>query len=412
MPPSQPRTPALSPREREVAALVAEGLTNRQIAERLFISERTVDGHLEHLREKLAVSSRAQVATWFVGQSNAIAPPTRAPTARTRRPSRAVLAIGLAALLIVLVFAGVLALRPRTPTTQSVGTLHVVWDTNGAEYPFSFPGPIALGSDESIYVFDLGHDSVQKRDTTTGLYDTLWGGLGTGNGQFVTYCPAGASCPPACPSFCRAGGAIAVDREGQVWVLDLTGRVQVFNNAGVFQSGWRRQGTGPGELGGTGSYPGGIAFYSDGDVVISDGLRVQEFTGEGTYVGLIGIAAKPGGVAIDSRDDLYVAEGVVAGRILKYNSAGTLMLTIPNTAFLGAEWIATDRNDDLWVLEGTGNYLKKFDPNGHLLREWELAGFVNRWALAVAADGEVYVTDLPGGYSPESGGRLSKLTLH
>src|ERR1700686_5158635 len=61
--------PILSRREREVAGLVAEGLTNREIAKRLFISERTADGHLEHIREKLSVSSRAQVAAWFVAQS-------------------------------------------------------------------------------------------------------------------------------------------------------------------------------------------------------------------------------------------------------------------------------------------------------------------------------------------------------
>src|ERR1700694_3141684 len=62
--------PTLSRREREVAALVAEGLTNREIAQRLFISERTADGHLEHIREKLGTSSRAQVAAGFVQQSH------------------------------------------------------------------------------------------------------------------------------------------------------------------------------------------------------------------------------------------------------------------------------------------------------------------------------------------------------
>ncbi len=54
----------LSQREREVAKLVAAGLTNRQIAKRLFISERTAEGHLEHIRSKLGVRSRTEIATW------------------------------------------------------------------------------------------------------------------------------------------------------------------------------------------------------------------------------------------------------------------------------------------------------------------------------------------------------------
>jgi predicted ATPase/DNA-binding CsgD family transcriptional regulator len=52
----------LTAREREVAGLVAEGLTNRDIAARLFVSKRTVDAHLEHILSKLGYSSRVQVA--------------------------------------------------------------------------------------------------------------------------------------------------------------------------------------------------------------------------------------------------------------------------------------------------------------------------------------------------------------
>jgi DNA-binding CsgD family transcriptional regulator/sugar lactone lactonase YvrE len=57
-------TTRLSRREREVALLVAEGLTNREIAARLFISERTAEGHVEQIRNKLGVRSRAEVAVW------------------------------------------------------------------------------------------------------------------------------------------------------------------------------------------------------------------------------------------------------------------------------------------------------------------------------------------------------------
>ncbi len=54
----------LTPREREVAALVASGCTNREIASQLMVAERTVETHLEHIFHKLSLSSRAQVASW------------------------------------------------------------------------------------------------------------------------------------------------------------------------------------------------------------------------------------------------------------------------------------------------------------------------------------------------------------
>ena len=54
----------LSRREREVAKLVADGLTNRQIGERLFIAERTAEGHVEQIRSKLGFTSRSQIAAW------------------------------------------------------------------------------------------------------------------------------------------------------------------------------------------------------------------------------------------------------------------------------------------------------------------------------------------------------------
>ncbi|MBO0838377.1 MAG: helix-turn-helix transcriptional regulator, partial [Actinobacteria bacterium] len=54
----------LSAREQQVAALVAEGLTNREIGSRLSISERTVEGHVVHLLDKLGYRRRLQIAVW------------------------------------------------------------------------------------------------------------------------------------------------------------------------------------------------------------------------------------------------------------------------------------------------------------------------------------------------------------
>jgi DNA-binding CsgD family transcriptional regulator len=58
----------LTDREFEVAELVTDGLTNQAIARRLAIAPRTVETHLENIRRKLQVSSRAQVAAWVTGQ--------------------------------------------------------------------------------------------------------------------------------------------------------------------------------------------------------------------------------------------------------------------------------------------------------------------------------------------------------
>jgi DNA-binding CsgD family transcriptional regulator len=64
--PSGRATP-LSARELEVAGLVAEGLTNRGIAQRLHLSERTAENHIKNILDKLGLDSRAQVAAWTVG---------------------------------------------------------------------------------------------------------------------------------------------------------------------------------------------------------------------------------------------------------------------------------------------------------------------------------------------------------
>ncbi|MBY8856819.1 protein kinase [Nocardia sp. CA2R105] len=72
----QPLSPApvarssgeLTKREREVADLVAEGLTNKAVASRLVISLRTAQGHVEHILAKLGFTSRTQIAAWVAEQ--------------------------------------------------------------------------------------------------------------------------------------------------------------------------------------------------------------------------------------------------------------------------------------------------------------------------------------------------------
>lgn len=61
-----PANDVLTPRQLQVAALVADGLSNRQIARRLGIQERSAEGHVERIRHRLGVHSRTQIAAWWV----------------------------------------------------------------------------------------------------------------------------------------------------------------------------------------------------------------------------------------------------------------------------------------------------------------------------------------------------------
>ena len=62
--PADESSERLTAREQEVALLVARGLTNRQIAEELSISGRTVENHIGKIFKKLGFSSRSRIAAW------------------------------------------------------------------------------------------------------------------------------------------------------------------------------------------------------------------------------------------------------------------------------------------------------------------------------------------------------------
>ncbi|MYX55632.1 hypothetical protein GTZ89_07860, partial [Streptomyces sp. SID8382] len=73
----------LSRRERDVAELVVEGLTNRQIAARMHVSVRTVETHIRHIRTTLGLRSRAHIAAWVAQRQPK--PPARLTTPPTEQ---------------------------------------------------------------------------------------------------------------------------------------------------------------------------------------------------------------------------------------------------------------------------------------------------------------------------------------
>jgi DNA-binding CsgD family transcriptional regulator len=72
----------LTGREHEVATLIARGMSNRQIAAQLVITERTVASHVEHIMGKLGFKSRTRIGVWAV--EHAV---SESSTARPRRPA-------------------------------------------------------------------------------------------------------------------------------------------------------------------------------------------------------------------------------------------------------------------------------------------------------------------------------------
>ena len=70
----------LTPRERDVASLIARGFTSPRVAEILVISERTADAHADNIRGKLGLHSRAEIAAWAV--EHGLARPGPEPSGR------------------------------------------------------------------------------------------------------------------------------------------------------------------------------------------------------------------------------------------------------------------------------------------------------------------------------------------
>jgi two-component system nitrate/nitrite response regulator NarL len=73
-----PQTPELTPRERQVLVGIAEGLTNKEIAERLGVSVRTVETHREHIMQKLGIHTVAGLTRYAMARG--LVPPDRPAT--------------------------------------------------------------------------------------------------------------------------------------------------------------------------------------------------------------------------------------------------------------------------------------------------------------------------------------------
>ena len=326
----------LSRRELEIARLVAEGLTNREIAGRLYISERTVDGHLEHVREKLEVNSRAQVAAWVTRQAEAppAAPADAQPSPgvtrrRVRISKRWWLALSAVVLVVVeaVVVLQVIALQGPTIITVAgadPGAEDFPTGGSGGDGGLAINAALSLPSDVAVapdgfYIADYRNSRVRFVDRSTHHIKTVAGGgtLPLAKGTVATSVELGF------PS------NVAVDVQGRVFILtDENQDLQVWTiDAGLVLpiAQLPPSGNEPGEF-----FPdpvGGLAIATDGTMYVADraGNRIWKIgsdrvpmlfagTGHYGYSGDSGPAASamvdsPTGLALDERAGyLYVAD--------------------------------------------------------------------------------------------------------
>jgi DNA-binding CsgD family transcriptional regulator len=439
--------PRLTRREREVASLVAQGLTNREIAVRLFISERTAESHVEQIRGKLGFRSRGQIAAWMAAQTQTsedrMPPTAQAASASPAAPSAAPggrrwsLRLGFIAACVVLIAALLGSLEfadKRLGTSNSTGPM-IVYVAGTGSPAFSRDGgratssslvhplAVAVGPGGEIYIAEGNRVREVQLDgritTLAGTGDAGSGGDGGLAAQAQLNTPQG----------------VAIDSLGRIYIADtLSNRIRRVDPDGTVRT---VAGTGAAGYAGDGKpaveaelfLPSGLAigfgdslFIADtGNNVIRqlsrDGIiRTIAGTGEAGYRGDGGPAQyavlhSPGGLAFDDEGNLYFAD-TLNQRIRRVDVNGQ-MATVAGTGVAafggdGGQGIYAELNLATNPLEGMGQGLA-VGPTGdvfiadglnHRLRKLDVRGVISTIAqmktpLGVAVDshGDVFVAD-------------------
>lgn len=378
----------LSKRELEVARLVTQGLTNKEIARTLFISQRTAEGHVAQICNKLGFSTRAQIAAWAAtldarAPVPVIAPKARgaevaAPTARRKGlvvSGAAARWIGVAIIVIGLLGGGLLALKlaPQTapPTAVTIAD------------GLSRPNGIAIDSTGSILVMDGN----RVRKISPGI-PTLVAGTGTsgfsGDGGSATLAKLNLNVFPG-----TSAQGLAVDNLGNVYIADY-GNHRIRKVAvGVITTI-----AGTGTAGGSGDeglasnaqlgLPRGLAFEQQtGNLYVADSLTnrvrmidahgfIHPFAGSGDIGGdgdggpalkaqLNGLA----GLAIDQKTGtLYIADST-NHRVRKVTPDGMISTVAGTAAALSLPVaIAIDDRGDVFVADAGNNRVVRIDAGG------------------------------------------------
>lgn len=432
-----------------MAGLVAEGLTNREIAERLFISERTADGHLEHIREKLGVNNRAQVAAWFVVQST---PGTAVPTVSTGRPGIArsawiatVLAGSLVVAVTIAVAGGGLLTADGPLIVTVAGSTDQVLHPGGgytgdsgqaSNAQFSRPTDIAtdVGTDGmNLYIADSDNGAVRRIDPDRTIR-TLAGGVSAP--LIVTLAGGGFPAPLI------EGGNASSTWIGSVWGVAVSPQRAVYFSNGHLIATVTRNLRLHQIPSGPISQPAGLTFGADGSLYIADygadrvWLRtpdgtISPYAGSGSH-GVKGdngsaLAAElkyPNRLALDRAGNLFIAdEG--NNRIRRVDHQSGIITTVagssPTYGFSGdggparnaklslPEGVAVSADGDVYIADTGNNRVRRVDARTQMIttiagtgepgfggdgRPAMQARLYGPVALALTVSGDLYIVDM------------------
>jgi ABC-type spermidine/putrescine transport system permease subunit II/sugar lactone lactonase YvrE len=200
--------------------------------------------------------------------------------------------------------------------------------------------------------------------------------------------------------------SLATDTGDDVYVADMTGRIQKFSPAGVFMLSWQMQQTDPGKPKGMGRDPGGNII-----VIEPHYQRINHFSTNGTLLLQWGVRGTndgqfilPRAVAVNREGEIYVSEYTLRDRVQCFSSNGAKWLRsfgTPGTdpgQFNRPEGVCTDTQNHVYVADSCNHRIQVFDREGHFLRTYGKPGtgigeLSYPYDICVDSEGRQYVCE-------------------